>query len=295
MEFNMDIAARRLEKKISQLRGKSYISGELIDLLDDVAHLQLAARDEAVVTLPADSKLAPTEAVFQGLSLIAREEFPYDEAQAEILLGKLIDLLIRRGGPLGDGAQTVKKALETDEFSAADLFSHFLNDDTSFFASWVERTPDSPKILSFLAFASLGPSIEAAAEKLSEKLPEMKVPAVGTCPICGSLPLISSLNEKEGFRHATCSFCRHDYRIKRIACPVCGEEEQKKLTFFTVDEEPGFRVDVCDTCKTYIKTIDFRELDRIAVPVLDDLDSLALDYVAAGQGYKRATMSAWGF
>lgn len=144
---------------------------------------------------------------------------------------------------LGDGAQTVKKALETDEFSAADLFSHFLNDDTSFFASWVERTPDSPKILSFLAFASLGPSIEAAAEKLSEKLPEMKVPAVGTCPICGSLPLISSLNEKEGFRHATCSFCRHDYRIKRIACPVCGEEEQKKLTFFTVDEEPGFRVD----------------------------------------------------
>ncbi len=123
----------------------------------------------------------------------------------------------------------------------------------------------------------------------------MKVPAVGTCPICGSLPLISSLNEKEGFRHATCSFCRHDYRIKRIACPVCGEEEQKKLTFFTVDEEPGFRVDVCDTCKTYIKTIDFRELDRIAVPVLDDLDSLALDYVAAGQGYKRATMSAWGF
>ncbi len=66
-----------------------------------MAHLQLAARDEAVVTLPADSKLAPTEAVFQGLSLIAREEFPYDEAQAEILLGKLIDLLIRRGGHLG--------------------------------------------------------------------------------------------------------------------------------------------------------------------------------------------------
>ncbi|WP_394699668.1 formate dehydrogenase accessory protein FdhE [uncultured Pseudodesulfovibrio sp.] len=117
----------------------------------------------------------------------------------------------------------------------------------------------------------------------------MKVPEVGTCPICGSLPLISSLKEKEGFRHATCSFCRHEYRIKRIACPVCGEDDQKKLTFFTVDEEPGFRVDVCESCKTYIKTIDFRNLDRIAVPVLDDLDSLALDYVAAGQGYKRAT------
>ncbi len=295
MEFNMDVAQRRLDKKISQLRAKSYISGELIDLLDDVAHLQLAARDEAIVTLPADTEMAPVEAVYQGMSLVAREEFPHDAAQGEVMLGKLIDLLIKREGPLAKGAETVKKALDSGELTANVLFEHFLNEDTAFFASWTERTQDTPQILAFLAFAALGPSIEAAAEKLAAKLPEMKVPSVGTCPICGSLPLISSLNEKEGFRHATCSFCRHEYRIKRIACPVCGEEEQKKLTFFTVDEEPGFRVDVCDSCKTYIKTIDFRDLDRVAVPVLDDLDSLALDYVAAGQGYKRATLSAWGF
>ncbi len=295
MEFDLTKAGRMLDNKLSQLRDKSYISAELINLLDEVAHLQLEARVDAEVSLPADSEMAPAEAVYQGMALVAKEEFPYDAKQAEALLTKLIALLQKNGGPLGEAAKGVAKELESGALTAADLFQRYLDDDTTFFATWAERSPDAPKTIAFLAFAALSPSVETAAGILAEKLPEMKVPAVGTCPICGSLPLISSLNEKEGFRHATCSFCRHDYRIKRIACPVCGEEEQEKLTYFTVEEEPGFRVDVCDSCKTYIKTIDFRELDRIAIPVLDDLDSLALDYVAAGQGYKRATLSAWGF
>lgn len=295
MEFDMDKAGRDLDKKIAQLRGKSYISEELINLLEQVAKRQLAARPDVLLTLPDDSELAPVEALYQGMPLVGREGFPYDAKLAETLLNEFTDLLITLGGPLGTGAEMVRKSLDSGQLIPEELFTNFLEDNNAYFAPWTEKMPEAPKTLSFLAFAALGPSLETAAEILSDKLPEIKVHPVGNCPICGSLPLISSLKEKEGFRHATCSFCRHEYRIKRIACPVCGEEEQKKLTFFTVDEEPGFRVDVCDSCKTYMKTIDFRELDRIAVPVLDDLDSLALDYVAAGQGYKRATLSAWGF
>lgn len=295
MEFNLDMERTRLEKKIAQLRKKSYISSELVDLLDKVAHKQLEARAKAKITLPDEDKLATPEAVLQGVPLLGREDFPIDREQADALLDEFIELVISMGGSLGEGAELVKKAIADGDIKVDELFEKFLEDDHKYFAPWTERMPDAPRTLSFLAFAALGPSLEAAGALLAEKLPEVKVNPVGSCPVCGSLPLISSLNQKEGFRHATCSFCRHDYRIKRIACPVCGEEEQPKLTFFTVEEEPGFRVDVCDTCKTYIKTIDFREMDRIAVPVLDDLDSLALDYVAAGQGYKRATLSAWGF
>ncbi|MEF2232419.1 MAG: formate dehydrogenase accessory protein FdhE [Pseudodesulfovibrio sp.] len=291
----MQTAQRRLDKKLAQLRKKSYLSGEILDLLDAVAHLQLAARPEAQVELPDDLPLATAEAVLQGAPLVGRERFPHDPAQAQALLGTLTELVRRADGPLAEGAAAVARAVESGELTPSELFRRFMADDHAFFASWAERTPGAPKTLSFLAFAALSPSIEAAAEILSLNLPEMKVHAVGSCPLCGSLPLISSLEQNEGFRHATCSFCRHEYRIKRIACPICGEEDQQRLTFFTVDEEPGFRVDVCETCKNYVKTLDFRKLDRIALPVLDDLDSLALDYVAAGQGYRRATLSAWGF
>ncbi|MGE4424217.1 MAG: formate dehydrogenase accessory protein FdhE [Pseudodesulfovibrio sp.] len=295
MERNMALETSRLDRKLTQLRKKSYISAELIDLLDAVAHLQLAALPEAEVTLPPDGELTPPEAVLQGVSLINRENFPFDAAQAETLLGRLVELVAKSEGPLGDGAKIVAEALDKGDLNPAELFRHVLNDDTTFFATWAERMPDAPRTLPFLALAAMGPSIEAAAGMLAEKLPDVKVMPVGTCPVCGSMPLISSLEQKEGFRHATCSFCRHHYRIKRLACPVCGEDDHKKLTFFTVDEEPGFRVDVCESCKTYVKTIDFRNLDRVALPVLDDLDSLALDYVAANQGYRRATLSAWGF
>lgn len=295
MAFDSTAALRQLDAKLNQLREKSYISTDLIDLLDEVAHLQLEARDEATVSIPDDSALATDESIMQGVPLVGREDFPHDAAQAEELLGKIIELLKKKGGPLGEGAEAVDAALQSGDLTPAELFDRFLDDDAKFFGTWAERMPEAPKTVAFLAFASLIPSLESAAEELAKKLPNMKVPAVSSCPLCGGLPLITSLNEKEGFRHATCSFCRHEYRIKRLACPICGEEDHEKLSFFTVDEEPGFRVDVCESCKTYVKTIDFRELDRIAVPVLDDLDSLALDYVAAGQGYRRATLSAWGF
>ncbi|EGB16260.1 formate dehydrogenase accessory protein [Pseudodesulfovibrio mercurii] len=295
MERDMTLETSRLDRKLAQLRKKSYISAELIDLLDEVTHLQLAALPEARVVLPPDEALTPPEAVLQGVSLINREDFPFDRAQAESLLGKLVALVRKAGGPLGEGAGIVAEALEAGDLTPDELFRRFLDDDTAFFGRWAERMQDAPRTLPFLVMAAMGPSMEAAAGLLAEKLPEVKVQPVGTCPICGSMPLISSLEQKEGFRHATCSFCRHHYRIKRISCPVCGEDDQKKLTFFTVDEEPGFRVDVCESCKSYVKTIDFRNLDRVALPVLDDLDSLALDYVAANQGYRRATLSAWGF
>ena len=255
----------------------------------------MKARAEAKPALPPHSDLAPPEAVVQGAPLVARSDFPFDAEQATGLLDEFIVMLLEGGGPLAKGAETVKAAFASGELTADALFASYLNDDVAFFASWAERTPDTPKVIAFLALSAMSPSIESAAEALAAKLPEVKVPAVGTCPVCGELPLISSLKQKEGFRHATCGFCRHEYRIKRLGCPVCNEEDQNKLTFFTVEEEPGFRVDVCETCNTYMKTIDFRDLDRTALPVFDDLDSLALDYVAAGQGYKRATMSAWGF
>jgi FdhE protein len=295
MERNMALETSRLERKLTQLRKKSYISAELIDLLDEVSHLQLAALPEAEVSLPPDSELAEPEAVLRGVSLINRENFPFDAAQAEALLEKLLGMVGKAGGPLAEGARIVAEALDKGDLTPAELFRRFLDDDSGFFGRWAERMPDAPRTLPFLAQAAMGPSIEAAAALLAEKLPEVKVQPVGTCPVCGAMPLISSLEEKEGFRHATCSFCRHHYRIKRIGCPVCGEDDHTKLTFFTVDEEPGFRVDVCESCKSYVKTIDFRNLDRVALPVLDDLDSLALDYVAANQGYRRATLSAWGF
>jgi FdhE protein len=54
-------------------------------------------------------------------------------------------------------------------------------------------------------------------------------------------------------------------------------------------------VDVCAACRRYVKAADFRALDKVSVPVLDDLESLALDILAREAGFERPVLSAWGF
>lgn len=295
MSYDYEEAGRRMESKIAHIKAKQALPGELVNLIEDVARMQLSARQQASVSLSEDLACASGEDVIRGVPLVARDAFPHDREQARNLLDQVFGLIGQGDMPMQKGAALLAEAVQKSELVPDELFDAYFSENTTFFEKWSQVTPEAPQLTRFLAAAALGPSIEVAAELLAERLPEVTTWHNGSCPICGSLPLISSLRQREGFRHMTCSFCRHEFRVRRIACPVCGEDDQKKLTFFTVEQEPGFRVDVCQTCKAYIKTIDFRALDRVPLPVLDDLDSLVLDYVAMDQGYRRGTLSAWGF
>ena len=92
-----------------------------------------------------------------------------------------------------------------------------------------------------------------------------------------------------------CSYCRTTFRAKRIQCPFCLEEDAKKLDYFTTENEPGYQVHVCRSCKSYIKIADFREFfGRESIPALDDLESLPLDIAAQNEDFHRVAPSEWG-
>ncbi|WP_022661512.1 formate dehydrogenase accessory protein FdhE [Paucidesulfovibrio longus] len=294
MSYDRPEFEKRLDATLALIRNRNLLPGSLVDFLERVTRLQLASREAANIVLPSADQLASPDEVLQGKPLLGRERFPVDEKQAAELFDQLLALTCEAEGPLAEAAQALRAELESGELSAQTLFDKVLTDD-AFFAQWAEKWPEAPRTAYFLAYSALAPGIWSAAEALAENLPKAGTWNQPACPICGEMPLISTLRQKEGFRHVTCSFCRHEYRVRRLACPVCNEDDQTKLTFFTVKEEPGFRVDVCKTCKHYVKTIDFRELDRAPLPEFDDLDSMALDFVALDQGYTRATLSAWGF
>lgn len=295
MLLDMDKAKLRLEKRFRTIKARKHLDEGLVGLIEAVAYMQLHARDRAEVALPHTSRLSPKADISQGRPLLPLAEFPYDKTQASALLNEFIDLLCKESTPLAQTAQAVATAISEKTIQPDEMFSRFLEGNADYFGHWAEEFPDAPRILDFLSQASLTPSLEVASEGLAAHLPESDIRLTGNCPVCGSLPFISAIRGTEGKRSATCSMCRHEYRIRRLACPFCDEDNQKKLKFFTAREEPGYRVDTCDTCGLYIKTTDFRTMDRQELPALDDLDSLTLDFVADQQGYKRATLSAWGF
>ncbi|MFZ5426816.1 MAG: formate dehydrogenase accessory protein FdhE [Thermodesulfobacteriota bacterium] len=279
-------------RKLADLRKKSHIPGQLLELVEKVLEAQSKARAQAKVNVPDSPDLAPVEKVIQGAALLPRESFTYDAGQASTLFESFTDLLSGMGGPMAQAAAMVRaegEPLMTGAFEA------FIKDDKSFFDAFAARTPQAPRTLAFLAQSSLTPSIMALAGEIAKTLPAERTWDHAACPVCGSLAFHSAFRNREGVRVNSCSFCRADYRTFRLQCAYCEERDAGKLPYFTADEEPGYRVEACESCKGYIKITDFREFDRPSLAPLDDLESLTLDILAARKGFVRPTPSAWGF
>ena len=108
------------------------------------------------------------------------------------------------------------------------------------------------------------------------------------CPACASLPVAAALREEGhgGRRSLVCSLCFAEWDYLRIQCPGCKENRFDALPVYTADASGNARIDACDTCRTYIKTIDLTR-DGLAVAPVDDLATLPLDLWARDHGYRR--------
>jgi formate dehydrogenase maturation protein FdhE len=108
------------------------------------------------------------------------------------------------------------------------------------------------------------------------------------CPVCGNRPVVAALREEgQGARRTfVCPLCFTEWDYLRVLCPACKENRFDALPVYTADTRVQVRVDACDSCRTYIKTIDLTK-DGLAVPIVDDLASVPLDLWARVRGYQR--------
>ena len=117
-----------------------------------------------------------------------------------------------------------------------------------------------------------------------------RVHGPGGCPFCGGLPWIAARqteSQADGARRLLgCALCGQDWPFGRIRCPCCFEEDPTKLPTFGTETHPSARIEACDTCRRYVKSIDLTA-DARAIPEVDDLASLSMDLWAREQGYAR--------
>ena len=137
----------------------------------------------------------------------------------------------------------------------------------------------------FLARAFLQPYAESRAAQ-TPRAPQ--VVTVRVCPLCGSRPLMGVLRVEgdSGKRFLLCSFCSQEWEFRRIHCPTCGEEAEGKLPVYVAEQLPHIRVEACDTCKFYLRTVDLTK-DGHAIPLVDDLAAIPLTLWAHEHGYTR--------
>jgi formate dehydrogenase accessory protein FdhE len=123
--------------------------------------------------------------------------------------------------------------------------------------------------------------------------PVLATPRV--CPLCAGRPYLGVLRVEGdgGKRCMVCSFCGYEWEFRRILCPTCGEEDEKKLPVYVAEQIPHVRVEACETCKFLIRTIDLTK-DGYAVPVVDDLAAIPLTLWAHEHGFSRLQPNLFG-
>jgi len=118
------------------------------------------------------------------------------------------------------------------------------------------------------------------------------------CPFCGGAPQLSILEEhagslESGGRQLQCANCLNCWTCRRVVCVHCGEEDEHKLGYYQPEEFPHLRIDSCDTCRRYLKSINLGKLG-LAVPLVDEVSGVALDAWAVERGYQKIELNLVG-
>ena len=217
--------------------------------------------------------------------LINISEFVVDKNAAAGLLKRICQIAEAANKEMAAPARAIRKAIASEALDPGAVFSHLLKADDTFFNKVESELNIEKKTLSLFTYNSLKPSLTHCALQLSSYLDEDNAWEKGYCPICGSTPAFSMF-EDEGKRFLLCSFCWHSWSAQRIYCPFCDNCDSKTLHYLYSDQEKDYRIDVCDSCKTYIKAIDTRKADRIIYPPLEFVATLHLDIKAQEMGFK---------
>ena len=194
----------------------------------------------------------------------------------ELLRSRLMDLvfLVRERGPASLAARADEVA-HRDQERLISLLLDF----------W---KPEQDPLDRFFARAIL----EAAAERMAQEFEVATEYEDKICPFCASEPLLGVLRPENlgAKRSLVCSLCATEWPFLRARCPVCGEDRNDRLSIFTSENSKHVRIDACETCRAYVKTIDLSQLGT-AVPLVDDIASLSLSLWAAEHGYTRPALN----
>ena len=206
------------------------------------------------------------KSVFEDLA--ARRET--DPATLTTYFPQLFDLVDRYGPPAAAGfaRQNLGSEAERDRI----ILTHWNDPSTG---DYCER---------FFARVLLQPFAESLAARAN-------VPAdtsSGACPFCGAHPVAAVLRGEGdgGKRFLVCSLCSTEWEFRRILCPGCGEEHKDKLPVYVTKTFDYIRIESCDTCQTYVKSIDLTK-NGLAIPIVDELASVSLNVWAEEHGYTK--------
>ncbi len=217
---------------------------------------------------------------------LRRTEIPIDLNEGIRLFKKLGDIFEDSNPKFRNDIPNIMKIVDEGFFK--ETVDSLLSDDWEKLNRLIKKASCDKSSLIFLGYHSIYPSIRKVRKNLSTKLKltEEHWPE-GYCPLCGAYPAWSKLIRQEhgSKRIYICSFCLLEWPSDRLKCPYCGSTDMEKLGYLYVEDDPNFRIDTCDNCNRYIKTINEVKNPWNFPYIITSIVTQHLDIVAQDHGY----------
>ena len=230
--------------------------------------------DLPAAALPAYDRIR--QAFDYGMPPVAKAVFTPDET-TDVTIVRLLERL--KDAPLPDAtSKAITTQLNAARADRATIVTALLSDAPPIDAADIaERTLIAAGLQ--VHFSRLAAQFEA------DKLKRI---SDGACPVCGSLPMTSSVvgwPKAHNTRFCTCGLCATMWNVVRVKCVLCSSTGG--IAYRLIDGLPEtVKAETCDTCESYVKIL-YQVNDAALEPMADDVASLGLDVLMSEDGWKR--------
>ena len=286
----MSESIAKIRDRIKFLKDKNPAHKKMLDFYEKIREKQEDYKPGPDVSPIGTSDNFRTLQIKEGFPLINKEDFILDIMSSVELFKSLCEVGKNATDKMKENLVLIEDAVRNRALDIEKLLTRYY--DEAYLKNVLRDTEVDESVLKFLVHMSIKPSIKVNVEKLKDKV-DMRNWLRGYCPVCGSFPHMSEL-KGEGQRFFECSFCGFEWPSERLKCPFCENKDHESLHFFCEEGKEVYRVDVCDKCKQYIKTVDSRKLNFEPDLELEDIATIHLDMMASEKGFKRPVPSPWG-
>lgn len=155
---------------------------------------------------------------------------------------------------------------------------------------WEAEAPLRPDVFNFALAATFQPFFHYLSHETKGVSRKESADEEGTaeaCPFCGSPALLSVVRSSDRKRMLVCGLCGTQWPTLRATCPYCGENDPENYHFLYAEEQPAYRVEICESCGRHLRDVDEKRLGRKVYALLEDVLTLPLEEQVR-QGEERA-------
>ncbi len=191
-------------------------------------------------------------------------------------------------------ARQIRLMVEERRLSARELLSRAAQRDRAYILALAEELDIDPGLVWMIAEYALMPIIRLWRQELQPSLTGVEWEE-DYCLICGFDARLGELRGNEQAKYLRCTYCGADWRVPRLRCVHCGNDDEDSLGYlYPEGERETLRVDTCERCHGYLKVLITFAPTAPEMLMVEDLGTLYLDLIAQDRGYTRPSQVIGG-